>query len=566
MRARRVLVGVALVVGVADARCGPALSIRASRALFGATWTKAADLSAPLGQRVAVRCPPFALRDPTERTALWGSEVYDGDSSVCLAAVHAGRLQAERGGTVAIYLRRGFAHHDGSLRNGVLSSEREGSDRSFSFEPDAAPWIATAVPYRHRLGQEITATCPAGAPLGEVFGTDIYTIGSSVCAAAIHAGRLDPTRGGRVTFFIVAGAPEYRGSARNGLLSQHDDFEPAAFSFDRDATPSISWSVSAARYPEGERRRVTVRCPPQPQSTDSREPEPVAYGTDIYTQDSSICLAAQHAGRITAAEGGVVTFFLGPGLQRFDGSTRDGVATREWPRPTAGSLTFQPERVPFVGPVSAPVRHAAWVERLRYAHHLGQTVAFHCPPGGSLSAVWGTDVYTSSSSVCSAAVHAGRITAADGGTVVVRIREGLSSFVGSNRNGVLSYNWLLPHSLAFEFVVTVRAQGEARITWDQTARPYRGHNEPSVTVHCPPRGFVGDFDVRGTDVYTDDSSICGAAVHAERISAERGGSVTFFLRPGLAFYRATLRHGVQSLHSGPAEGSFAFEPTPSTSP
>jgi hypothetical protein len=52
--------------------------------------------------------------------------------------------------------------------------------------------------------------------------------------------------------------------------------------------------------------------------------------------------------------------------------------------------------------------------------------------------VWGTDVYTDDSSVCTAAVHAGLITLAGGGTVTAEIRPGQSSYKGSTRNGITS--------------------------------------------------------------------------------------------------------------------------------
>jgi hypothetical protein len=48
---------------------------------------------------------------------------------------------------------------------------------------------------------------------------------------------------------------------------------------------------------------------------------------------------------------------------------------------------------------------------------IGERFTFVCPPNGTLSLrVWGTDVYTYDSSICSAAVHAGVITVAGGGT------------------------------------------------------------------------------------------------------------------------------------------------------
>ena len=69
---------------------------------------------------------------------------------------------------------------------------------------------------------------------------------------------------------------------------------------------------------------------------------------------------------------------------------------------------------------------------------LDQDFTYKCPSGGRVGAVYGTDVYTDDSSICSAAVHAGLITARDGGKVIIRIRPGEDSYVATDRNGVRS--------------------------------------------------------------------------------------------------------------------------------
>lgn len=67
----------------------------------------------------------------------------------------------------------------------------------------------------------------------------------------------------------------------------------------------------------------------------------------------------------------------------------------------------------------------------------GTRHAFVCPPGGRADTVWGTNPsYTDDSSVCTAAVHAGAITFARGGRVVIQISQGLASYAGSTANGV----------------------------------------------------------------------------------------------------------------------------------
>jgi hypothetical protein len=78
--------------------------------------------------------------------------------------------------------------------------------------------------------------------------------------------------------------------------------------------------------------------------------------------------------------------------------------------------------------------------------------------------------------------------------------------------------------------------------------------------------------VWGSDVYTDDSSICTAAVHAGLISFASGGTVTIEIRPGQASYGATSRYGVATSAYGNWHGSYVFAragaagPAPASAP
>src|SRR5437588_1896847 len=67
---------------------------------------------------------------------------------------------------------------------------------------------------------------------------------------------------------------------------------------------------------------------------------------------------------------------------------------------------------------------------------VGQTFTLACSPGGTAHSVWGSDVYTADSSVCTAAVHSGLITFQQGGTVTIELRPGRSIYGASERNGV----------------------------------------------------------------------------------------------------------------------------------
>ena len=88
----------------------------------------------------------------------------------------------------------------------------------------------------------------------------------------------------------------------------------------------------------------------------------------------------------------------------------------------------------------------AWATSAAAAGSVAQSdeYDFDCPAGGTTaSEIWGGDdgQYTDDSSICVAAVHAGLITPARGGTVHVTTTEGLDSYGGSTANGVTSTPW-----------------------------------------------------------------------------------------------------------------------------
>ena len=180
----------------------------------------------------------------------------------------------------------------------------------------------------------------------------------------------------------------------------------------------------------------------------------------------------------------------------------------------------------------------------------GQRITFVCPSYGVAYLLYGTDVYTDDSSVCTAAAHAGLITVDRGGSVIVEIRPGQSSYEASQRNGVGS----LPYrSFPGSFIVEAAPQ---EISWSQSVTEYRGKNGQRIMLACPANGSTRT--IYGSDIYTDDSPVCPAAVHAGLITFENGGSVTIEIRPGANSYTSTTRNGVTSTAYGAWRGSFVF--------
>ena len=94
------------------------------------------------------------------------------------------------------------------------------------------------------------------------------------------------------------------------------------------------------------------------------------------------------------------------------------------------------------------------------------------------------------------------------------------------------------------------------VTWDLNASEYRGQDGTLVAFDCEAGGEIGS--VWGTEVYTDDSSVCSAAVHAGLIDVEDGGRVIIRIAPGEESYEGSEANGVTSSEYGPWGGSFTF--------
>jgi hypothetical protein len=90
---------------------------------------------------------------------------------------------------------------------------------------------------------------------------------------------------------------------------------------------------------------------------------------------------------------------------------------------------------------AGPATRADWSTTAQDRRGSSGFFTYTCPPNGSRASVWGTDVYTDDSSICTAAVHAGAITFARGGNVTIEIAGGQPSYTGSTRNGITTSNW-----------------------------------------------------------------------------------------------------------------------------
>jgi hypothetical protein len=192
----------------------------------------------------------------------------------------------------------------------------------------------------------------------------------------------------------------------------------------------------------------------------------------------------------------------------------------------------------------------------------GSTFQIGCPPGCvDRAAVSGTDVYTIDSGLCVAGIHAGAISK-DGGTFAVRLDEGQIAYRGSLRNGVLSTNDGSSRDGSF----TVAALGhppaaapeaiQATCSFDRTQ--IKDAYGTAHLVSCPP-GCAQARALWGTNVYSGDSSICKAAIHAGILS-DAGGEVVVVLAGWQPAFQGGARNQVRSGDYGPYPSSFLLQP------
>lgn len=326
------------------------------------------------------------------------------------------------------------------------------------------------------------------------------------------------------------------------------------------------------------------------------------WGMDVYTEDSSICQAAVHAGLIPA-DGGDITVMPSPGLKAYPGLTRNGVASGNNGR-SEGSFSFVRMPVPPAnqssgqssgqiqtsgqGSVQAQVPAPPPPPALPAAVGGPENTLAQCPDNfvafrGTTDAlscfcpaenvevggVWGMDVYTEDSSVCQAAVHAGYLTKS-GGNLTIVPQPGRAAYAGVTRNDISSgNNGASESSFGFAPATTTAVYVPVKpIVQPQPQTPlsqcpdnfiaYRGTTD-ALSCFCSPES-VDIGGVWGMDVYTEDSGICQAAVHYGVLTRD-GGNISVLPQPGRKTYAGVTRNGMSSGNNGMAEGSFSFSPT-----
>ncbi len=278
--------------------------------------------------------------------AVWGSSPYTEDSQVCRAAVHAGAVDAAKGGPVKFKGAPGCAGYKGSAQHDVTSTRWGAFPKSFVFpghgEQTCPAPVADQCPATFSAigepGELFRCTCTKeDVDEGStVWGSGTYTTDSSLCRAAVHAGAIPPT-GGKIAVRPARGCPKYLGSTKNGITTSRwgayaNSFYLEDWGHGECAEAPADGCPDA--FPEGA-DKVSCTC--------AGESGGAVWGTGIYTRDSSLCAAAVHAGVVPPA-GGKLTAFAAKPCEAYQGTTQHGVTTGNWGAYQPGSFVFEAGR------------------------------------------------------------------------------------------------------------------------------------------------------------------------------------------------------------------------------
>uniref|UniRef100_A0AAX7VDG4 LCCL domain-containing protein n=1 Tax=Astatotilapia calliptera TaxID=8154 RepID=A0AAX7VDG4_ASTCA len=216
-------------------------------------------------------------------------------------------------------------------------------------------------------------------------------------------------------------------------------------------------------------------------------------------------------------------------------------------RPSSPKNT-NPRTTPSKAPSSTFLAHNIKCEtRLRDKCRGSTCSRYNCPANcvQKKGKVWGTVTYDVQSSICRAAIHHGVIDN-NGGLIDISRMDKLPFFVRSTKNGIES---LSKYKAGNAFTVArVKEMTADCYTTVAEICPYKEPNSHCPRVFCPENCKAQPSywsPVIGNKIYTDNSSICKAAIHAGVIKPN-GGFVDVLPLDKRKSYTGVLKNGIQS--------------------
>ena len=301
----------------------------------------------------------------------------------------------------------------------------------------------------------------------------------------------------------------------------------------------------------------------------------------IYTDDSRLAKAAVHAGVVKPGETIVIKVVIMAGQSSYPSLKRNGITSTGY-GPWHGSYGFRMPGDQIIPPVPVPSDAIDDPGNMvGYRGRNGQTFLIRVR-GTTDGSVWGGSdgLYTDDSRIGKAAVHAGLLRPGQEGVVRVTVVAGKSGYGASTKNGITtmgygswhgSYRFDDPAAVAPPVPPVSPAPPATPVT-PPVSQPVvtEAINDPGNMVAYRGRnGQVFSIRIRGTTdgslwggsdgVYTDDSRIGKAAVHAGLLKPGEERVLRVKILAGKPSYPASTKNGITSTGYGGWHGSYAFE-------
>ncbi len=285
------------------------------------------------------------------------------------------------------------------------------------------------------------------------------------------------------------------------------------------------------------------------------------WGSGPYTFDSNLAAAAVHAGVLAIGATGTVKVTVLDGQASYSGSLRNGISSSSYGAFPRGSFLLDADDGGDNPILQDPGNLQAFQSGIGGVHRFKVT-------GSRTGGLWGTNAYTTDSTLAVAVVHAGVLGEGQTGFVRVVIAPAQTAYIGSLANGV--------SSISYGQYVGGYAVSNLTGATDLIAYPGMMHNalaDPGSLSGFRGRNFASQYfkvtgavtgGVWGTGVYTDDSNLATAAVHAGVLAPGQQGLVKVTIRPGLtnpptggSAYVGSAANGVVSNSYGSYAGSYS---------
>ena len=425
--------------------------------------------------------------------------------------------------------------------------------------------------YRANAGQTYSVKV-TGTDQGSVWGgaDGMYTDDSRLAKAAVHAGLLQVGQEGVVKVTIVAGQQKYTGNTKNGISTTNYGAYSGSFKFVGTATNTSTVVIASNEITSDPGNMTNYRAKTgqtysvKVTGTDQGS---VWGGADgIYTDDSRLGKAAVHAGLLKVGQEGVVKVTLVAGQQKYTGNTQNGITTTNYGA-YSGSYKFAggaTNTTSTVNTSSTVITTSGTINdpgsMTSYRKNTGQTYSVKVT-GTDQGSVWGgaNGIYTDDSRLGKAAVHAGLLKVGQEGVVKVTLVAGQQKYIGNNQNGITTTNYGA-YSGSYKFEEgSGGTLSVAEINKDPgNLVSFRNNNGRVYTVRVTgtDQGSVWG----GSDgIYTDDSRLGKAAVHAGLLKVGEEGIIKVYILPGQQKYTGNTQNGISTINYGSYSGSFRFE-------